>query len=482
MGSVRSELRLSAPHTAGGAEPSDRRVAPRRRLSRLGVALVVGWLAVIAVAGWVLAGSQESSRQAMLSRLQARTRYAASFISIYARDLLVHERSAAQSWLAAPRVSRGTLAHAASALELRGAMLLDREGRPIATTSDDSGSVDSLASGRPRRLAATATQPRIWLERAGGSPAIGFAVPYSTAAGLRVFTGASAIEGTVVPSVLGNVLSTPGWHADLVDTDGTRITAGRPGGGHGAQVHFNAAVGGTSWRIAITDSESELYGLVDGPDRWLAWAALAGLAAAGLALFVLVARLARHRSRLTELNAELARLAEVDPLTGLRNRRAIEQYLHDGLSAARRHDLALSLLLIDFDHFKTINDRFGHRVGDEVLVQTAQVLDRALRTEDAIGRWGGEEFLVVLPGTDEGGALSVAGRLREALAAHQPDQALAHGMSVTVTIGVAEWQHEEMSELVSRADGALYRGKAAGRDMAQVSPGAGIGVGSHDVG
>ena len=80
---------------AGEAEPSGGPEAPRRRFSRLGVALIVGWLAVIAVAGCVLAESQESSRQEMLSRLQARTRYAASFISIYARDLLVHERSAA---------------------------------------------------------------------------------------------------------------------------------------------------------------------------------------------------------------------------------------------------------------------------------------------------------------------------------------------------------------------------------------------------
>ena len=462
---------------AGEAEPSGGPEAPRRRFSRLGVALIVGWLAVIAVAGCVLAESQESSRQEMLSRLQARTRYAASFISIYARDLLVHERSAAQSWLIAPRVSRGPLAHAASALELRGAILLDRKGRPIATTSDGSGSIDALRSGRSRSLAGAAARPRIWLERAGGSPTIGFAVPFSTAAGPRVFTGASALAGTVVPSVLGNVLSTPGWHADLVDSDGTRITAGRSGGGHGAQVHFSAAVAGTSWRIAITDSQSELYGLVDGPDRWLAWAALAGLAVAGLALFVLVARLARHRTHLTELNAELARLAEVDPLTGLRNRRAIEQYLHDALSAARRHDLALSLLVIDLDHFKTINDRLGHRVGDAVLVHTAQVLDRALRTEDAIGRWGGEEFLVVLPGTDEDGALHVSERLREALAAQQPAEALAHGRPVTVTIGVAEWQHEEMPELVSRADRALYQGKAAGRDTAQVSPGAGAVAG-----
>jgi diguanylate cyclase (GGDEF)-like protein len=456
-------------------------MAPRRRFSRLGVALVVGWLAVMAVAGGLLAASQASSRNAVLGRLQVRTRYAASVISVYAHDVLVRERSAALSWLATRRVSRDTLARVASALDLRGAMLLDGNGHPIARVAKGPGSPDALLSAGSRGIAGGGAS-RIWLERAGGSTAIGFAVGYTSAAGPRVFAGLSAIAGTVVPPVLGNVLSTPGWHADLIDADGITLVAGRLGGAHDQQVHFTAGVDGTSWRIAISSSQRELYGLLNGAGRWMPWVALAALAVAGLVLMVLVARLARHRSRLTELNTDLARLAEVDPLTGLRNRRAIEQYLHDGLSAARRHDLALSLLVIDLDHFKTINDRFGHHVGDAVLVHTAQVLDRALRTEDAIGRWGGEEFLVVLPGTDEDGALRVAGRLREALAADPPDEALAHGMSVTVTTGVAGWQHEEMSELISRADGALYRGKAAGRDTVQVSPGPGVGVGPHDLG
>ncbi len=120
------------------------------------------------------------------------------------------------------------------------------------------------------------------------------------------------------------------------------------------------------------------------------------------------------------------------------------------------------MLVIDVDHFKTFNDQLGHRSGDAVLAHSARVLDGALRTEDAIGRWGGEEFLVVLPGTDEAGAVQATERLRTALAGDQPQEASEAGLPVTVTIGVAEWHHEDMSELVSRADGALYGGKAAG--------------------
>lgn len=190
---------------------------------------------------------------------------------------------------------------------------------------------------------------------------------------------------------------------------------------------------------------------------------------AGLAIIALITRLHGRREQLTRLNRELARLAAVDPLTGLRNRRAIEEFLHDAISAARRHELSLSLLVVDVDHFKHVNDTLGHRAGDAVLAHTAQVLDGALRTVDAIGRWGGEEFLVVLTGTDEEGALRATERLREALADDQPDEARAHGLPVTITIGVAEWHQEEIDELVTRADSALYLGKAAGRDNVQVS-------------
>ena len=125
--------------------------------------------------------------------------------------------------------------------------------------------------------------------------------------------------------------------------------------------------------------------------------------------------------------------------------------------------------MIDVDHFKSFNDTLGHRAGDAVLVHTAQVLNGALRAEDAIGRWGGEEFLIVLPGTDEEGARHATDRLRAALAADQPEQVREHGLKVTVTIGVAQWSEEPMDELVRRADEALFLGKRAGRDTVQVS-------------
>lgn len=229
----------------------------------------------------------------------------------------------------------------------------------------------------------------------------------------------------------------------------------------------------SSGRIALA---ARIVGLLYGPGPWLVWLAFAGLAVAGPAIIVSFACLARRLAELTIVNSELTRLAAVDPLTGLRNRRAIEQHLYDSISAARRHQLPLSVLVLDVDHFKSVNDMLGHRSGDAVLAQTARVLDGALRAEDAIGRWGGEEFLVVLPGTDEEGALRVAERLREALAADQAEAARAQGLPVTITIGVAEWSQEPMEVLVTRADNALYLGKSAGRDTVQVAADVSDGV------
>jgi diguanylate cyclase (GGDEF)-like protein len=408
---------------------------------------MVVWLAAMGVAGWALHASQDRSRHAVAARVQSRTRYAASFVSIYARDLLARERAAAESLLAARRIGPGQLGRVASALALSEPALRDARGQAVGT-----GGV-SLTELR-------------------GAPAIRFAVVFRASAGPRRFSGIYAMGQTVLPTVLNHVLSMSGWRAELIDAHGGRVATGRPGPQSRDLARFSAPVTGTSWRIVVRVSEGQLYDFLNGAGRWLAWLALPALAVAGLAIILLIARLARRRTQLTALNAELARLAAVDPLTGLRNRRAIEEYLHDALSAARRHELSLSLLVVDVDYFKNFNDTLGHRSGDAVLAHAARVLHGAVRAEDAIGRWGGEEFLVVLPGTEEEGALYATERLRAALAGDQPQEAAAHGLAVTVTIGVAEWHGETMDDLVGRADGALYLGKGAGRDTVQVAPGA----------
>jgi diguanylate cyclase (GGDEF)-like protein len=422
-----------------------RRTKARWGLGPATALFVAAWLVAMGIAGWALHTSQDSSRKQVAARVDARTRYAASFVSIYARDVLARERTAAQSLLAGRRVSAGRLAQVSTALGLTDPFLIDSPGRTV----------------HPGEM---------FLTELRGGPAIRFAVGFETASGPRVFSGAYAMGQTVLPTVVNHLLSMSGWNAELIDAHGGRLESNRMPAHTGQLERFSAPVAGTSWRINVSVPADQLYSFLYGAGRWLAWLALAGLTVAGLAIIALIAGLARKRTQLTALNAELARLAAVDPLTGLRNRRAIEEYLHDALSAARRHDLSLSLLVVDVDHFKSVNDRLGHRGGDVVLAHAAQVLNGALRAEDAIGRWGGEEFLVVLPGTDEEGAISATERLRAALIADQPEETRAHGLAVTVTIGMAEWHGEGMDDLVTRADRALYLGKAAGRDTVEVAP------------
>src|SRR5438067_8677670 len=123
-------------------------------------------------------------------------------------------------------------------------------------------------------------------------------------------------------------------------------------------------------------------------------------------------RCLNRTSRLTRETQDLAVLSRTDPLTGLYNRRHVEEHLAAAASAARRHHQPLSVLFIDIDRFKAINDQAGYEAGDEVLRAVADRVRAALRTEDVVGRWGGDEFLAVLAATDLTGAKTVAERIR----------------------------------------------------------------------
>jgi two-component system cell cycle response regulator len=164
----------------------------------------------------------------------------------------------------------------------------------------------------------------------------------------------------------------------------------------------------------------------------------------------------------------LEKLATTDPLTGVLNRRALTDRLAGELDRARRYDLVLTLLMIDLDHFKSINDTYGHLVGDEVLREVSAILQREVRTVDLVARYGGEEFVVVLPETGEDGANTFAERVRQRIAEHRV--VTGDGgkpLSVTVSIGVAAFPSPgigETDDLVARADEALYRAKAQGRN------------------
>lgn len=169
-------------------------------------------------------------------------------------------------------------------------------------------------------------------------------------------------------------------------------------------------------------------------------------------------------------NARLHRMVEqqalVDGLTGLANRRAASAALHAEAARAERLETPLSVVLADLDGFKEVNDLHGHAVGDEVLRVFAEVLRETLRESDVAGRWGGEEFLLLLPGADEEGAAQLAERVGVGLAARSIPS--VPGLRVTASFGVAEYAGETNPEqLLEAADGALYRAKRAGKDRVE---------------
>lgn len=176
--------------------------------------------------------------------------------------------------------------------------------------------------------------------------------------------------------------------------------------------------------------------------------------------------LARRNDALVRLNLRLEEMATTDALTGVLNRRRFYELLDDELQRAARYDERFSLIMLDIDHFKRVNDTFGHAVGDAVLKSLAGVVQVALRANDSLSRWGGEEFVVLAPETGREEALRLAERLRERVS----DEAFPAAGTVTVSLGVAEHRHGESGDaLLNRVDEALYRAKENGRDRCEAA-------------
>ena len=177
-----------------------------------------------------------------------------------------------------------------------------------------------------------------------------------------------------------------------------------------------------------------------------------------------------QRAQLIEItkadNARLEALAHTDPLTLVLNRRALMSRLAAEVDRARRYESVVTVLMIDLDHFKGVNDTYGHPAGDQVLRDVAQLLQHEVRSVDIVARYGGEEFLVVLPETSTEGAVVFAERIRERIEARM-FESTGHSLLLTTSIGVASFPSERvasMDDLISRADEALYRAKAEGRN------------------
>jgi diguanylate cyclase (GGDEF)-like protein len=211
---------------------------------------------------------------------------------------------------------------------------------------------------------------------------------------------------------------------------------------------------------------AEAYAGLDG-------AAVARLSTASLALFTLTFLvIAWIVDRWRDREARYQRLASTDSLTGLTNRRKFHELATRELARSRRYDLPLALILADLDHFKRINDEFGHQIGDQALAHAARIMAGAIRDVDVIARHGGEEFAILLPMTDATGAAEVAERCARRLADTPLITDGVGPIRVTASMGVAGCAGStcgSIDELLRAADAALYRAKEGGRDRVELA-------------
>jgi diguanylate cyclase (GGDEF)-like protein len=214
----------------------------------------------------------------------------------------------------------------------------------------------------------------------------------------------------------------------------------------------------------VSEEEIELF---DG--RWLHLRTRPTADGSGLVVVSDVTKIKQAEATLLTMTEQLRLLATTDGLTGLVNRRAFDTALENEVSRARRNNSPLGLLMIDVDRFKSYNDIYGHQAGDEVLKLVARCLKESLRRPgDVAARYGGEEFVVILPDTDEDGAFFIADGFRENLFALGLTHKGGDKGVVTVSVGLSCFTERDAgmnsTELIRRADEALYSAKAAGRD------------------
>lgn len=171
------------------------------------------------------------------------------------------------------------------------------------------------------------------------------------------------------------------------------------------------------------------------------------------------------KKQIESINSELREMSIRDGLTGLFNRRKLDEVYNDVCLKAARYDLDFAVIIMDIDHFKRINDERGHHVGDDVLIQVAEILTSNIREVDVCGRWGGEEFLIICQQTELEAAYLLAERLRENIGKTR----FANDIEVTASFGVSSWTENKSADALMRsADIRLYKSKEGGRNMVTV--------------
>jgi len=343
---------------------------------------------------------------------------------------------------------------AAQSAQARFARLLDQRQLAATAVAASPGLQTAISLRDTKRLERFARRNHLLLEVDGRT----FGQPLTHA----VTTRAQLVrQGHAIGSVVGQVPTNEAT-LRLISSgaaNGVRVTFVQPGGppqasGRGATLPLASSVSVRAYVPTATESHRKN-------------AAYLRVAEAGLlalvALMLLTLVLTRPLLRAFRWTEEQASEARIDSLTGLANRRAFEEILAAEISRAHRFAHRLAVVLLDLDRFKEINDSFGHAAGDVMLRAVSRLLTSLARQGDTVSRWGGEEFVVVLPETDLAGAQRFAERLRRTIEAHSVGD-----MHTTASCGVATMLEEDtVEELLGAADQALYMAKSNGRNRTE---------------
>ncbi len=479
-------------------------MAPRRKGRDAGILAAAGVALLISLGGVaaLIVRSQAESREHLRANLGLRAAASAQLVGAYLTEQEQRQMRSGELLLAGPRPTPRRFAAIAEAFGANVAVLMNSRGAAL-VTAPYSRAVVGRDIGFESTAGREALEGRTTVSGVLPVPGlkgriVAVIVPFHSSVGRRVFAAAYPVAGGELQELVDRTSTVPGHEVYLTDAAGNLIAAtphsaqgvlagANPGlslalqkspssgslnGPGGGRTYVTAAVPGTGWRLAIEAPDAGLYQSVSGLAAIVPWLAFALLAALAGALMVLMSRVLRDRARLTELSGELADRARTDTLTGLLNRRGIEEGLVQVSSRSRRREEPLTILMIDLDRFKQVNDEHGHEAGDLVLKAFGDCMREALRSEDLYGRFGGDEFLVALTGREAAGGAAAAERLRAAARAADLSVAGLQG-GIELSVGVASGLHTTAAELIRAADEDLYRDKAGRRAAAGATQPAG---------
>lgn len=421
---------------------------------------------------------QRAARHSLEVRYIQRTALAQQFVDDYTSDLLRSIRRHGEVALNGPDPSEESFDQVVQELHGTSAVLVAADGQIMQSVPESRGADEEAISRFPSLVEAldgrADTIALLGVRNGTEPPELGFVVHFEGPAGRRVLAIGIDSKDTTLRSFFRNLSPIAGHQSFLVDEAGTIIssnsetrattlsaalpgldTALRDSSGKvrvGGEERFftTRPLTQTTWRIVSTAPSKALYAPLH-ETRWSPWFLFA--------FFVLVAALGvAVLQRVLRERTVAAHSALVDKLTGIANRRQLEL----ALSETRRHGPGpWGVFMIDIDHFKAVNDRFGHATGDDILREVAEALRTSSRPEDVVGRWGGEEFLVIVRDAGNTRSASLAERLRRAVAELE---GLACG-PITISVGYATTESTQPAEILQRADEALYLAKQRGRNQ-----------------